>query len=541
MKEIVTDSCSFEDLITAGDIIYVDKTAYVQKMVKSRSRFFFISRPRRFGKSLMCSTLDALFSGKKGLFKDLYIGKTDYDFRTYPVLRFDFSAMESTSYENFLSAFRLQLKDVAAKQGMTLQESSPAIMLTCLLMALDSPVIIIDEFDSPMIDAVAEGEQELAERMRRDFNAFYKVIKSYTGKIRFLFMTGCTKLSGLSIFSAMNNLKDISAEPEYAGMFGYTEEELLKCFSEHMEQKLGEGRYDSREAFLEALRTYYDGYRFSPYNELRVFNPVSIGSYFAGRVASFRNFWAGTGGLSTLSVMLAKSVNLLSIANERCRLAIEDLTLFDISQIASKEVSDASVEALLYYAGYLTIKGSYKTNIILDFPNTEVRTTFLSTLVQAYSRKRENPQAIVTDAVCAAESGDHGTLVSLLNRYFQIPSYEDLMWPDGKKEQLFRLIFKLFFGMLGLTVYTELPGGMGRIDAVMITETDNYVFEFKVDGKSPDEAIEIIKRHYAWFFTTSPKPLHLIGLDFRTEERQIVSYTHRLYGRDEEEIRTLQA
>ena len=382
MKEIVTDSYDFEALVTSEDIIYVDKTAYVAKMVMSRSRFFFISRPRRFGKSLMCSTLDALFSGKKELFSNLYIGGTDYDFKAYPVLRFDFSVLESTSYENFLIALRLQLKNLAAEHDITLQDSSPAIMLTSMLMKLENPVIIIDEFDSPLIDAVSEGNQELAEKMQRDFNAFYKVIKSCTGKIRFLFITGCTKLSGLSIFSALNNLNDISLDPDYAGMSGYTEEELVRYFSEHIGQKLSmpESPYRSKEEFLDALRNYYDGYRFSDCSEVKVYNPVSIGKYFTVRKLPFSNYWISTGGLSTLAVTLGRNADLLSIVEERRRIAKEELTSFDISQIASAAVPDAAVAALLYYAGYLTLTGSDDYTFTLDFPNTEVRAIFLEAI-----------------------------------------------------------------------------------------------------------------------------------------------------------------
>ena len=382
VKEIVTDSYDFEALVTSKDIIYVDKTAYVAKMVMSRSRFFFISRPRRFGKSLMCSTLDALFSGKKELFSNLYIGGTDYDFKAYPVLRFDFSVLESTSYENFLIALRLQVKNLAAEHDITLQDSSPAIMLTSMLMKLENPVIIIDEFDSPLIDAVSEGNQELAEKMQRDFNAFYKVIKSCTGKIRFLFITGCTKLSGLSIFSALNNLNDISLDPDYAGMSGYTEEELVRYFSEHIGQKLSmpESPYRSKEEFLDALRNYYDGYRFSDCSEVKVYNPVSIGKYFTVRKLPFSNYWISTGGLSTLAVTLGRNADLLSIVEERRRIAKEELTSFDISQIASAAVPDAAAAALLYYAGYLTLTGSDDYTFTLDFPNTEVRAIFLEAI-----------------------------------------------------------------------------------------------------------------------------------------------------------------
>ena len=530
VKEIVTDSCSFESLITAGNVIYVDKTAYVAKMVMSRSSFFIISRPRRFGKSLMCSTLDALFSGRKELFKDLYIAKSGYDFKSYPVLRFDFSALECSSYEGFLATFRKQLKNNARNNGFDIEESTPASMIYDLVYEMESPVIIIDEFDSPIIDAVSRGRTELAERMRDDFNAFYKVIKSFTEKVRFLFITGCTKLSGLSIFSAMNNLNDISTDPRYAGMFGYTEDELAKYFSEHIDQKLSlsDGRYCSRAEFLNALRGYYDGYRFSLSKDLRVYNPVSIGKYFSGEDLIFSNYWMTTGGLSTLAVTLARHNNLLSVVEEKPELNIQDLSVFDIMTLSASSLSKRSVLALLYYAGYLTIAGVDGPDLLLDFPNEEVRGTFLSSLIETYGSYDRNPASIANTACKAVNRGDVELLINTLNELYKPLTPMDLR---GNRESLIQLLFKALFVIAGVKVMTEVYAGKGRLDALVMAKGHNYIIEFKVDGKTSESAVEqIMEKHYDWLFTGDDTPLHLIGIDFRTEERQIVSYTHQLYA-----------
>ena len=530
MKEIVTSWTDFERLIKAKVLVYVDKTAYVHRLVRDYGGFYFISRPRRFGKSLMCSTLDALFSGKKELFEGLRIARTDYSFKAYPVLRFDFSKLDTGTYEDFLNGFRRQLRANAVRCGLTLNDMKPADMMDELLSALASPVIIIDEFDSPVIDAVSRGEKELSECMRFAFNSFYKVIKSHAGRIRFLFITGCTKLSGLAIFSAMNNLVDISADPEYSSAFGYTEEELEENFSEHIDKKLSEPEcgYGSREEFLAALRNYYDGYRFSPYSRQRVYNPVSVGRYFGSSVNAFQNFWMQTGGMSTLAVLLARALDLLSIVEEKPRLSQTELSCFDLLAIPTDRSERKAAAALLYYAGYLTIADARGTTLYLDFPDAEVRTSMLALVLRSYTREHEYPIMLVEDVLEAAEKGDIASMARFLNEYYRLFNYADLA---GSKEQAVRLLFKAFFGMLRLAVFTEIPSGKGRLDAVLVTSGQNYIFEFKVDGKTSTDAFgQVIERHYAWLLPENARPLHLIGLDFRTEEQQIVSYTHQLYG-----------
>ena len=530
MKEIVTSWADFERLIKAKVLVYVDKTAYVHRLVRDYGGFYFISRPRRFGKSLMCSTLDALFSGKKELFEGLRIARTDYSFKAYPVLRFDFSKLDTGTYEDFLNGFRRQLRANAVRCGLTLNDMKPADMMDELLSALASPVIIIDEFDSPVIDAVSRGEKELSECMRFAFNSFYKVIKSHAGRIRFLFITGCTKLSGLAIFSAMNNLVDISSDPEYSSAFGYTEEELEENFSEHIYKKLSEPEcgYGSREELLAAMRNYYDGYRFSPRSAVSVYNPVSVGRYFSDSGTMFENYWIHTGGANTLAVTLARNIDLISIVEDRPCLTTEDLALFDISDMAEAGMTASSALSLLYYAGYLTISGVKGRTLELDFPDAEVRTSFLSGLVKTYTRRRDSPGTLVDKVLSAAGDGDTGAIISCLNAYYRLFNYDDLR---GGKERHIRNLFKAFFGMLDYAVWTELPAGKGRLDAVLVSDSHNYIFEFKVDGKVSTEAFEqIIARNYAWLLPENARPLHLIGLDFRTEEQQIVSYTHQLYG-----------
>ena len=300
MREITTDIFSFES-IRKNDILYVDKTRYIHSLVKSMARsFYFLSRPRRYGKSLFCSTLHALFDGRRELFKGLYIAeKTDYPFTPFPVLHFDFSGMDTDTRRNFIACFRKSIAKEAMRNGIDIPESTPSSMLLDLIDALyekrGKVVIIIDEFDAPVTDALGE-ENGMPGYIRKAFSTFYANIKKSSGKIRFLFITGVTKLSNMSIFSKMNNLLDISMDKAFADAFGYTEPELMEYFGEGMDEYMeaNPGKYSSRDDLVSRIREYYDGYRFSRDSEVTVYNPVSIGRFFNSG-CRFDNYWEQTG------------------------------------------------------------------------------------------------------------------------------------------------------------------------------------------------------------------------------------------------------
>lgn len=554
LPKIMTGLPDFEEIRSSGNAVYVDKTSYIHRMLECGDKFFFVSRPRRFGKSLMCSTLEALFLGRRDLFDGLFISRTGYEFQAHPVIRFDFSCLRPDSYDEFMAGFTKALGRAGKKYGIELSSGKPYSMMEDLLDGLslkfpEKPVIIIDEFDSPVISLISSGKPDLADAIRKEFASFYRVLKSYTRSIRFLFITGCTPFSGLDMFSAMNNLNDLSQKEEFAAMFGYTEEELSRYFSAHIAAKTKAGkegeRYPDTKAFLAALRNYYDGYRFSPFSDIHVYNPVSIGSYFSTVTLDFQNFWIKT-GLSTLAVTLAKNANLLGLTENFPKIDINTLASFDITGILSSDVLSRNFTAgdvpspdavaLLYYSGYLTISSLTEQTLTLRFPNTEVRSTFLSSLLSRYAEGRKEPSSMVSIAVSAAGSGDYQSLVSAINEYYRLFNYEDL---KGSKELMVRGLFKGFFGMMSLPVFTEVPAGLGRIDSVMLTPKHNYVFEFKVDGSSSSDGMkQIIERNYARLFTADQRPVHLIALDFRTSASQIVSYTHGLHGSDPKQFKS---
>ena len=267
MNKISTAASDFKQLIEA-EYLYVDKTPYIYRMVReSLQNYFFISRPRRYGKSLFCSTLEALFKGERDLFEGLYIDSTDYAFTPYPVLHFDFSNFETRTNDDFIATLENEIKKAAAVYGVKTKGQMPSLMLDNLINDIYSQegkevVMIIDEFDSPVIDSL---DKPTLSFIKEVFQNFYATVKKNTEKIRFFFMTGITKLSNMSIFSKMNNLVDLSMDDDFASLFGYTDDELDEYFSFYLEECFERNKetYPTYPSMLDAIRTYYDGYRFS--------------------------------------------------------------------------------------------------------------------------------------------------------------------------------------------------------------------------------------------------------------------------------------
>ena len=529
MKGISTDNASFE-FFRKNDVLYVDKTEFIYKLLCAwPRRFFFVSRPRRFGKSLFCNSLESLFKGEKELFKGLYI-YDKYDFKPYPVLHFDFNNMDADSIEDFIKALKGKILLQAGNAGIDIDSSyGPAMMFEMLIERLyrrDGEIVIIqDEYDAPLTSA-AIGNPEMAEGIRKTLNSFYATIKNKAGMIRFCFITGVVKLSNLSIFSAMNNLVDLSMDKEFAGAFGYTDEELDEYFGEGIDEYLeaNPGKYKSREEFREKIRNYYDGYRFSPESETRVYNPVSIGFFFNDG-CKFSNYWYKTGG-SALVVKLAENFRLEDLLYDDIQISEFSLVAFDISKLNRNEgkTDTAFRAALLYYTGYLSIKAATEEKILLGFPNNEVSSSFTNYLLEKYSKDDEKSRLLVTDARIAAKEGKTEKIIRALNAFYdQCTS----VLISKRYEQPYQLIMHMFFVAAGCRVVAELPTKLGRIDNSMEIGKHIYLFELKVD-KSADEAIsQIQEKKYGDIFKEEMKKgkiLHLIGIDFSSEERTIRNY-----------------
>lgn len=527
MKKITVSVSSFEDIREKGHI-YVDKTKYIYSLIEDELKnYYFISRPRRYGKSLMCSTLQALFEGRRELFKDLYIDKTDYSFEKYPVLHFNFANINTESYEDFLNAFQDRIIEQASNNGLEVERKKPSEMLYSTLSRLDKKAVVIaDEYDTPIIHTYKNTE--LVDKIRDTLSSFYSVIKNTNEKVRFLFITGITKFSNMSIFSQMNNLTDLSFDVDYACAFGYTEEELESNFSEYIDEymKRADRNYEKREDFIKAIRDYYDGYRFSYRSDSKVYNPVSIGKFFNSG-CDFESYWIDTGA-STLAVNLAKDYHLGKIITDDMKIGLSVMNTFDYSLLASKKLNSSQVLALLYFAGYLTIKQWDGKALSLTFPNNEVRFSFTESLMSLYSGL--DVSVYLSDASIALSNNDIEDLVKVMNAY-----YEKIPYVILSKEIGYQSMFYAFFLLMGVdSIIVEEKTTLGRIDVVIGTKTDIYVIEIKVDQSAEDALKQIKEKRYYGKYINTDKEIRLIGLNFSSETRQIEEWKEEIIDKRKE-------
>ena len=532
MKGITTSSSSFEQFIR-GDALYVDKTSYIYKLIKNPARnFYFISRPRRFGKSLFCNTLESLFKGDKELFKGLYI-YDKYDFKSYPVLHFDFNNMDADSIEDFIKGLKGKILLQAEKVGIDIDSSyGPTMMFEMLIEKLyrrDGEIVIIqDEYDAPLTSA-AIGDPEMSEGVRKALNSFYATIKNKAGMIRFCFITGVVKLSNLSIFSAMNNLVDLSMDKEFSGAFGYTDEELDEYFGEGIDEYLEANPevYESREEFREKIRDYYDGYRFSPESETRVYNPVSIGFFFNDG-CKFDEYWKDTGSTS-FAINLARKHNLGNVVTDEQAISNYAFSTFDIADLNRNNVSEDVLLALLYFSGYLSIKEPLRNGISLSFPNREVAAAFSYGLVQWYIGSDSAAMTLSNMVADAVEEGNTDKLMMAIESYFSSIPYSAY---DNTHERTFQGFLMNLFLAASMIVHSEDGTSDGRIDITLEGPSDFWIFELKVD-KSADEAIsQIDAKKYAekyGYLKVADRihRIHKIGINFLSGKRNIEEWVSK--------------
>lgn len=525
-KRNYIDIFDFERLRNISDALYVDKTKYIYDIVgkKAPGFFFFLSRPRRFGKSLFCSTLEYLFAGRRDLFEGLYIAeKTDYSFEKYPVLHFDFSKINLDSFDSFYSSFKKQIAAQAGLYDVRVQDDAPSTMLDEVISSFKQQVvIIIDEYDAPITSCLTdENARSFISRVQMALKSFFSIIKSNTGRVRFFFMTGITKYSNLSIFSQLNNLIDISFDRNFASAFGYTEAELRLYFSEYIDGYLCvENReYETEEDFISAVRDNYDGYSFSTDMAQRVYNPVSVASFFLNGF-EFKNYWNST-GVSSLAVEFARRNNLLSIIDSRISLNEETFTSFEISQFAKGNVlNDSQIYALLYFTGYLTIRGVNRNIYELEFPNKEVARSFSYSLVTKYCEAGFDFSSRQNGILEDASKGKTSVIISNLMRFFDAIPY-DLIEGRDRSESTYNMLVHAFFIALDYDATAQDKNRLGKSDEVFFAGNHVYILELKVDGSADDALRQIDEKEYYSKYMKKGNIIHIVGLNFISSRRQI--------------------
>ena len=505
---------TFSEIIEK-DKLYIDKTEYIYRMTHTDSKYCFLGRPRRFGKSLLVTTMQSYFEGKKELFKGLAIEKLEKEWTEYPVLHFDLSGgkhMEKEQLDQYLSYI---LQDEEQKWGIENPRTGCNNRLIDLINTAyqksgKQVVVLIDEYDAPMLDVAHEKEQ--LDVLRNTMHNFYSPLKYSEAKLRFCFLTGITKFSQVSIFSELNNITNISMDDEYAGICGVTEEELLTQMSEDIDM-LAEAQEMSREVTIAKLKEYYDGYHFSKKSP-DIFNPYSLFNSFSKR--EFGKYWFSSGTPTYLINMLNKfDVLPASIA------PIEALaSAFDAPTEKMKTITP-----LLYQSGYVTIK-DYDPDIelyTLDIPNKEIRVGLFENLLPNYV---DGIYAERGGVAIARMSGlirrkDMDGALRLLQDYLGTVPYCNVTNYEGHYQQMLYIIFTL---LTAFVVDVDVHTPKGRVDMVLQTKTDLYLVELKLN-KSAQAAIDQIDiRQYHKRFALSGLPITKVGINFDSTTGNIVDW-----------------
>ena len=490
--------------------LYIDKTEYIHRLVHADSKYIFLSRPRRFGKSLLTSTLEAYFQGRKDLFKGLAMDLLETEWTEYPVLRFDMSLgkhMEKEQLERYLSS---QLELMEHKYGILTESPDANIRLTNLIRRAYEQtgrqvVVLIDEYDAPLLDVVHE-EKNLPV-LRNIMRNFYSPLKACDPYLRFVFLTGITKFSQLSIFSELNNIKNISMLPEYAAICGITEEEMATQMDEDLDI-LAERLNVNREEVVKKLKAHYDGYHFA-WPSPDIYNPFSLLNAFAdGRLDSY---WFGSGTPTYLIEMLNKFGVLPSQIGGNEAVAAD----FD----APTERME-SITPLLYQSGYVTIKGYDEMFQIytLDIPNVEVRIGLMRSLIPYYvTRDTQTTNTTVVNLARALVRGDMDGMLRLLQTFLSTVPYCDRTDYEGHYQQMLYIIFSL----LGAYVDVEVRTPRGRVDMVMRTATTLYVVELKLNQSAEAAMQQIDLKNYPERFALCGLPVVKVGINFDMERHTL--------------------
>jgi len=496
--------------IRENNYVYVDKTEYVYRLAHSDAKYFFLSRPRRFGKSLLTSTLRSYFEGRKSLFEGLAIEKLETEWTEYHVLHFDMSRAKHVDKERLERYLGNMLAEYEKKYGITTTAVDLNDRLTNLISEANRQtgckvVVLIDEYDAPLLDVIHE-DRDLP-ILRDVMRNFYSPLKACDPYLRFVFLTGITKFSQLSIFSELNNISNISMLKPYNAICGITEEEMLSQMSGHIDRLASELELTYDEA-VQKLKDKYDGYHFT-WPSPDIYNPFSLMNAFANN--ELENYWFGSGTPTFLIEMLRKYSVIPQNIGQRKVLA----SAFDAP---TERLTD--ITPLLYQSGYITIKDKNKAVGLytLDIPNAEIRIGLMESLLPNYlASHTEEGKAIVAQMyLCILQEDLDGALSMLRDFLLTVPYCGNTNY-EGHYQQLFYVIFSLF----GMYVDVEVRTTRGRVDMVMRTATTLYIIELKLD-KSADAAMKQIDlKDYPSRFTLCGLPIVKIGINFDSDKRTI--------------------
>ena len=511
LKRLPVGIQTFSNIIE-GDMLYIDKTEYIWNMIHL-GKYIFLSRPRRFGKSLLVSTLHAYFEGRKDLFKGLFIESVEKEWVQYPVLRFSMASgkhMEKDQLERYLL---FMLAENERRFGITSDSIDPNVRLRNLITSIyektgKKVVILIDEYDAPLLDVV--HEDKTLPMLRNVMRNFYSPLKDSDPYLHFVFLTGITKFSQLSIFSELNNLKNISMRPDYAGVCGITEEEMVTAMTDYLDD-FAEAQQTTREGAVEGLKRQYDGYHFT-WPSPDIFNPFSLLNAFQDR--DYTNYWFSSGTPTYLIEMLRK-FNVVPSDISQMQVLSSD---FD-----APTENMASITPLLYQSGYVTIKDYDRASRLytLDIPNTEIRVGLMESLLPNYvEMRKEAGNTTIAKMYLSLYRDNLDEMFRLLQSYLLTVPYCNDANSEGHYQQMLYVIFSLFGRYVDVEVHTS----TGRVDVVMKTNKALYIFELKMNQSAEAALKQIDLKDYASKFALSGLPIVKVGINFDSERRTIADW-----------------
>lgn len=499
---------SFEKLRREG-WVYVDKTSHIYKLVQSGS-CYFLSRPRRFGKSLLISTLAAYFKGQRELFEGLAMEQLEKDWIEYPVLHLDMNAKPFTSLQDLYDLLNGQLTIYERKYNSIAVDKSPEgrfhqLIRSAKEMTGRNVVVLVDEYDKPILQAI--DNESLQDEFRSTLKAFYGVLKSADADLKFTLLTGVTKFGKVSVFSDLNNLNDISMDSRFTEICGITESELHYCFDSEIEA-FGLQNNQSKDEVYDELRRRYDGYHFCD-NTIGVYNPFSVLNALEKR--TYMDYWFATGTPTYLVELLKKGDFFLPNLNnvEADRGALDSIHTAEINPIS-----------VLFQSGYLTIKGYdpefglYK----LDYPNEEVEEGFVKFLLPYYVYCQSAQQkVIIRDFILSLRNGDADRFMRLMQSLLAGTPYELVRELENHYQNVMYIITKL----MGFYVQAEYRTNRGRIDLLIATDKYIYIIELKFEGSVQQALQQINDKDYALPFATDGRKIIKIGANISKETRNI--------------------